>query len=320
MTGAIFLLAAGFLLLIKGADILVKGASSIARRFNVSDLAIGLTVVAFGTSAPELSVNLIASIQGNTSIAVGNVLGSNIANVLLILGVTAVMYPLSVSHGTVWKEIPFCLLAALALGFLANDAILDGEAASVISRSDGLVLLCFFSIFLYYSVSIAQKIEGQEESAPGTAAGLPASLLLAATGLAGLTMGGKLIVDSASKIGLAAGMSEAMVGLTIVAIGTSLPELATSAIAAYRRNVDIAVGNVVGSNIFNIFFVLGISSTVRPLPFLTAGNLDIAVVVFSNLALFIAMFTRKRKSLDRGEGALLLLSYVVYVGYVVYRG
>ena len=180
----VLLLIVGFALLIKGADYLVQGASSIARRFHVSDLVIGLTVVAFGTSAPELSVNLIASAQNNTSIAIGNVLGSNIANVLLILGATSLFYPLSVSPGTVWKEIPFCLLAALVLGFLANDTILDGEGLSVISRSDGLVLLCFFAIFLYYSFAIAKKVSGQEEHLPSASHSLASSVLRCSGGLA----------------------------------------------------------------------------------------------------------------------------------------
>jgi cation:H+ antiporter len=319
MPATILLLAVGFVSLIKGADLLVKGASSIARRFNISDLVIGLTVVAFGTSAPELAVNIIASMQGNTGMAIGNILGSNIANVLLILGTASIICPLAVSSGTVWKEIPFSLLAALVLGFLVNDRFLDQASASIISRSDGLVLLCFFAIFLYYSASIARKVKGQDEILPALPLPLPRALLLTGSGMAGLTLGGMWIVGSASKIGVALGMSDSMVGLTIVAVGTSLPELATSAMAAYRRNVDIAVGNVVGSNIFNIFLVLGVSSTIRPLPF-TADNIDVAVMIFSNLALFATMFTRKKRSLDKEEGYFLLACYVAYMIYVVWRG
>lgn len=319
MPVTVLLLAVGFVLLIKGADLLVKGASSIARRFDVSDLVIGLTVVAFGTSAPELAVNIIASMQDNTGMAIGNILGSNIANVLLILGTASIICPLAVSPGTVWKEIPFSLLAALVLGFVVNDRILDGEALSIISRSDGLVLLCFFAIFLYYSAGIARKVKGQDEILPPHAQPLLRSILLTGAGMAGLTLGGIWIVDSASKIGVALGMSDSMVGLTIVAIGTSLPELATSAMAAYRRNVDIAVGNVVGSNIFNIFLVLGVSSTIRPLPF-TASNIDVAMVIFSNIVLFATMFTRKKRSLDKEEGYFLLAIYVGYMAYVVWRG
>jgi len=319
MPVTVLLLAVGFVLLIKGADLLVRGASSIARRFNVSDLVIGLTVVAFGTSAPELAVNIIASMQDNTGMAIGNILGSNIANVLLILGTASIICPLAVSPGTVWKEIPFSLLAALVLAFVVNDGILDGAALSIISRSDGLILLCFFAIFLYYSAGIARKVKGQEEILPAVALPLPRAILLTGTGMAGLTLGGTWIVGSASKIGVALGMSDSMVGLTIVAIGTSLPELATSAMAAYRRNVDIAVGNVVGSNIFNIFLVLGVSSTIRPLPF-TARNMDVAMVIFSNIALFATMFTRKKRSLDKEEGYVLLAIYVGYMIYVILRG
>lgn len=311
------LLVIGFLLLIKGADYLVQGASSIARRWNVSDLVIGLTVVAFGTSTPELFVNIIASVQGNTDIAIGNVLGSNIANVLLILGVSSVIYPLTVTKGTVWKEIPLSLLAAFLLGFLANDALIDKRDFSALTRIDGLVLLSFFVIFMYYSFSIAKKIEGMEEHVPTKVHGLIKSLLLLMLGLTGLALGGKWIVDGAVRLALNFGMSQALVGLTIVAVGTSLPELATSAMAAYKKNVEIAVGNVVGSNIFNIFFVLGISSTLKPLPFRTRNNLDIGVVILSSILLFAYMFTGRRRSLDRLEGGVFVVLYVGYLAFLI---
>jgi cation:H+ antiporter len=314
------LLIVGFALLIKGADFLVDGASSIARGLNVSDLVIGLTVVAFGTSTPELCVNIIATLKGNTDIAVGNVLGSNIANILLILGVSSVIYPLTVGKGTVWKEIPFSLLAALVLGILANDHVLDHRDFSDLGRTDGLVFLCFFLIFMYYSIGIAKKIEGMEEYVPEKQRGMLKSGLLVVGGLFGLTVGGKWIVDGAVHMALKFGMSQSLVGLTIVAIGTSLPELATSAMAAYRRNVEIAVGNVVGSNIFNIFFVLGVSAIIKPLPFQRQSNFDIGVVILANLFLFVSMFTGKKRSLDRWEGALLLLLYGGYVAYLVFRG
>jgi cation:H+ antiporter len=314
------LLVVGFVLLITGADFLVDGASSIARGLNISDLVIGLTVVAFGTSTPELFVNIIATLKGNTDIAVGNVLGSNIANILLILGVSSVIYPLTVGKGTVWKEIPFSLLAALVLGILANDHVLDHRDFSDLGRTDGLVFLCFFLIFMYYSIGIAKKIEGMEEYVPEKQRGMLKSGLLVVGGLFGLTVGGKWIVDGAVHMALKFGMSQSLVGLTIVAIGTSLPELATSAMAAYRRNVEIAVGNVVGSNIFNIFFVLGVSAIIKPLPFQRQSNFDIGVVILANLFLFVSMFTGKKRSLDRWEGALLLLLYGGYVSYLVFRG
>ena len=288
------LLGIGFVLLIKGADFLVDGASSIARRFHVSNLVIGLTVVAFGTSTPELFVNIMAGAKGNTDIAIGNVLGSNIANVFLILGISAVIYPLTVSKGTVWKEIPFSLLAAVVLAFLANDQLIDKQNHSVLLRSDGLILLSFFIIFLYYSINIAFEIKGIDDHAPAKAHGTVKSIGLVITGLAGLVIGGEWIVSGAVHAALKLGLSQSTVGLTIVAVGTSLPELATSAVAAYRKNVDIAVGNVVGSNIFNIFLILGISTIIHPLPFSIASNIDIGMVILASFLLFIFMFTGKK--------------------------
>ena len=308
----------GFVILIKGADLLVDGASAIAKRFKVSDLVIGLTVVAFGTSTPELFVNIMASLQGNTDIAIGNVVGSNIANVFLILGVSSIIYPLAVAKGTVWKEIPFSLLAAVVLFVVANDQLLDGSQVSDLTRIDGLVFLSFFIIFIYYTTSIAARIEGLDEHVPAKQYGWLRSSLYIVLGLAGLTIGGKWIVDGAIALATTFGMSESLVGLTIVAVGTSLPELATSAMAAYKRNVEIAVGNVVGSNIFNIFFVLGISATIKPLPFQMKNNRDIGMVIFSSLLLFLFMFTGKKRSLDRWEGLIFLVCYGVFVAYLVF--
>ncbi|MFH1672957.1 MAG: calcium/sodium antiporter [Pseudomonadota bacterium] len=314
------LLIIGFALLIKGADFLVDGASSIARRFHVSDLVIGLTVVAFGTSTPELFVNIVAGLKGNTDIAIGNVLGSNIANVFLILGVSSLIYPLTVGKGTVCKEIPLSLLAAIVLCILANDQLIDNRDFSALTRIDGLIFLSFFIIFIYYSFSIAKTIEGMEEHVPTKVHGLIKSLLLVVLGLIGLSLGGQWIVGGAVHMALKFGMSQSLVGLTIVAVGTSLPELATSAVAAYKRNVEIAVGNVVGSNIFNIFFVLGISSLIKPLPFHANSNIDIGVVILANLLLFAFMFTGRRRLLDRWEGGLFLGFYATYVVFLIIRG
>jgi len=307
----------GFAVLIKAADWLVDGASAIARRFRVSDLAIGLTVVAFGTSTPELFVNIVASIRGSSDVAIGNVLGSNIANIFLILGVAAVIFPLAVSHGTVWKEIPFSLLAAIVLGLMANDRLLNGANDSLLSRTDGLILLCFFIIFIYYTSSIAKAIDGLAEQVSAKPLGFIRSIFYVLIGLVGLTLGGKWIVDGAVAIAKSLGMSEAFIGLTIVAVGTSLPELATSAVAAYRKNVDIAVGNVVGSNIFNIFFVLGVSAAIKPLPLQSKNNIDIGVVVFASLFLFLCMFTGKKRSLDRWEGIVCLCLYAGYITFLI---
>jgi cation:H+ antiporter len=310
----------GFVLLIRGAGLLVDGASSIARRLNVSDLVIGLTVVAFGTSTPELFVNIVASVRGTTDIAIGNVLGSNVCNMFLILGVSSMIHPLSVTKGTVWKEIPLSLLAALLLGILANDQLIDNTEPSALTRIDGLVFLFFFIIFLYYSSSIARRIEGMEGHVPAKAYGLGKSLLLVILGLAGLTLGGKWIVDGAVHLATRFGMSQSLVGLSIVAVGTSLPELATSAMASYKRNVEIAVGNVVGSNIFNIFFVLGVSSVINPLPFQKKNQADIGAVILASLFLFFAMFTGKKRSLDRWEGTIFLALYTAYILFLIIQG
>lgn len=250
------LLLLGFGLLIKAADWLVDGASALARRLKVSDLAIGLTVVAFGTSTPELFVNLVAAAQGKTALALGNVIGSNIANILLILGIAAIITPLAATAGTVWKEIPFSLLAAVVLSIVVNDSLLGG-GHDVITRGDGLFLLCFLAIFIYYTAAIAFDPGDFDPQKEIKSMPLSTALLRVFIGLAGLVLGGWLIVANATLIAKQIGMSEALIGLTVVAVGTSLPELATSAVAAYRGKADIAIGNVVGSNIFNIFFYPG---------------------------------------------------------------
>ncbi len=310
----------GLVLLLKGADLLVDGSASIARRLKVSDLVIGLTVVAFGTSAPELFVNTIASAKGNAAIAVGNIVGSNIANILLILGVSAVIFPLAVEKSVVRKGIPLSLLAALLLGVLANDKVLDQDTSSALTRIDGLVFIFFFIVFLYYSFGAAKTIPGVGEQAPGKQHGVIKSSLFVILGLIGLSLGGKWIVEGAVNLASSLGISQNLIGLTIVAIGTSLPELATSVVAAHKKNVEIAVGNIVGSNIFNIFFILGISSVIKPLPFQMKQNIDVAVLVFTNLILFGSMFTGRKKLVDRWEGIFFILLYFCYLTFLVTQG
>ncbi len=311
----------GFVLLIKGADYLVQGASSVAKKFGISALVIGLTIVAFGTSAPELVVNLLASINGNTEIAIGNVLGSNIVNILLILGVAAIIYPISVGRGTTYKEIPFALLAVVVLGFLANDILIDGESTSILSRIDGLILILFFAIFLYYIFGIAKNDgEGSSEEEVVVEYSSGRSFLMIVAGLFGLVVGGKWIVDGAVTFASSLGVSEALIGLTIVAVGTSLPELATSAVAAYRKNSDIAIGNVVGSNIFNVFWILGVSAIIRPLPFSEALTFDLLVTIIVTILLFVAVLVGNRFKFERWQGVLFILLYVVYVTYIIVRG
>jgi cation:H+ antiporter len=319
----VILFVVGFIILVKGADMLVSGASSLAARLGVSALVIGLTIVAFGTSAPELIVNLLASLQGNTDIAIGNILGSNIVNILLILGICAVMYPLTVGKGTTWKEIPFALLAVVMLGCLALDQMLGGAETSVISLGDGLVLIGFFVVFLYYIFAIAHVGNGQPDSVEVDAVptqSLVHSFILIAIGLLGLVIGGKWIVDGAIIFATALGVSESLIGLTIVAVGTSLPELATSVAAVYRRNIDIAVGNIVGSNIFNIFWILGMSAVITPLPFSEAFTFDLFVTFGATLVLFLALFVGRKHTIERWQGVLFIVLYIAYIVYLLGRG
>lgn len=305
------LLVVGLGLLVKGADWLVDGAASIARRFNISNIVIGLTIVAFGTSAPELVVNLLASVRGTTEIAIGNILGSNIANIFLILGISALVYPLRANKNTVLKEIPFSLLAALMVGVLANDSLLGGGSADVISLGDGLVLLSFFAVFLYYTFGIAKNGESGEGDAKNMSVLVSSGYVLG--GLALLIVGGKWIVDAAVYFATSMGISQTVIGLTIVAVGTSLPELATSVVAAYKKQSDIAIGNIVGSNIFNIFLILGVSATISPLPFLPALDRDIVATMLASVVLFVVMFVGKKYVIERWQGAVLLGCYVAYV-------
>lgn len=309
----------GFISLIKGANLLVDGASSIAKRLNVSDLVIGLTLVAFGTSAPELFVNIVASVRGNSAIAIGNVVGSNIANILLILGISSVIYPLSITKGTTWKEIPLAFLAAVLLMVLVNDRFIDQAACSFLSRTDGIAFLVFFIIFLSYSFSIAKRFEKGEEYPGKSAPGLIRPILLLVFGLILLNIGGVWVVNGAVTVARNFSVSEYFISLTIIALGTSLPELATSAVAAYRKNAELAVGNVVGSNIFNIFFILGISSFIRPLQFTLKNNIDLYILIFANILLFSALFTGRRYKIDRAEGILFIILYLFYIAYFFIR-
>lgn len=312
------LFAVGFGILIKGADWLVDGASSLAKKLKIPVIVIGLTIVAFGTSAPEMVVNIFASAQGRTDIAIGNVLGSNILNIFLILGIASIIFPLAVKKNTVWKEIPLSLLAAIAIGLMANDALIDHSGSSAITRIDGLMLLAFFAIFMWYIYGISKGGGGEEVSIKEIP--IPKSLLFIGLGIACLVLGGKWIVDGAVQLATSLGVSESLIGLTIVAAGTSLPELATSAVAAYKKNADIAVGNIVGSNIFNIFLILGVSSIIRPLPFSVNNNIDVLMTIAASLALFAFMFIGKKKLLERWQGALFIAIYVAYVIFLIIKG
>ena len=310
------LFVVGFVLLISGANLLVEGAASIAKKLSISSIVIGLTVVSFGTSAPEFIVSIFASIQGNTAIAIGNILGSNIVNILLILGVSAIIFPLATKENTVWKEIPLSLLAAILLGVMVNDTLIDGGTFSGITRIDGIVFLAFFIIFLYYTFGIS-KVSGENTDLEIKEMSYMKSSFYVAGGLLGLVFGGKWIVDGAIKIAEGFNVSQSLIGLTVVAIGTSLPELATSAVAAYKKQSDIAIGNVVGSNIFNIFWILGFSSIINPLPFSKDSDIDIIMTILSSLILFLIMFIGKKHTVERWQGVIMIMIYIGYVAYLV---
>lgn len=315
---AIFFLIIGLVMLVFGGEYLVKGAASLAKKWGVSTLVVGLTVVAFGTSMPELVVNVFSAFKGATDIAIGNIIGSNIANILLILGVSALILPLAVKESTTWKEIPFAVLAGWMVLFMGNDIFFDGLKENVLTRTDGLALISVFIIFLYYVFTLAKNGAAEQEDVQ--IFGWFKSSFFVILGLVLLFFGGKILVDNAIILARLAGMSEALIGLTIVAVGTSLPELVTSAVAAYHKQADIAVGNIVGSNIFNIFWILGLTSIIKPLPFGSGMNFDILAEIIITLILFLFLFIGTKKRLDRWQGVAFLAMYVGYVAYLVYRG
>jgi cation:H+ antiporter len=315
LTLNIILLLLGFAPLIYGATLLVDSASSLARKFNVPNIVIGLTIVAFGTSSPELIVNLLSSSAGNTELALGNIVGSNIFNTLVILGICAMIVPLSVKSNTVWIEIPLCLLAAVSLLVLANDALIDGAVFSVLSRIDGLILILFFLIFMGYNVSMMLRGSFSDEVSVKDYKVITAVLLLI-LGFALLFTGGRMIVIYAVRMAETFGIAERIIALTIVSVGTSLPELATSVIAARKKSFDLAVGNIVGSNIFNIFFVLGTSALLTPIPLGGNANFDLLINITASLLLFIFLFTGRGRQLERWEGLLFLAIYLAYLSYL----
>ena len=309
-------MTAGLVLLVKGADFLVEGASSFAKQKKISDLAIGLTIVAFGTSAPELVVNVIAAFGGHEDIAFGNIIGSNNFNLLAILGLAGLITPLVVQSSTVWKEIPMSLGAAVLLLLLANNFFFTG--ALEVSRLDGLILLICFGLFLYYVYKQMRKLpETVELEVKQMSNKKIAGLVI--FGLLGLIFGGRMVVSAAMDIAVELGLSQKIIGLTIVAAGTSLPELATSVLAALKKKSDIAVGNVIGSNIFNIFFILGLSAVVRPLPFDQLFNKDLFLLMGGTVFLFATMFLAGKKKLDRWEAAILFSSFVLYTILLISR-
>ena len=313
---SILLLIVGFVLLIKGADIFVDGASSTALNLKVSKMVIGLTIVAFGTSAPELAVSIKALLLGSSDIVLGNVVGSNILNILLILGISSLFSSMVVKDNTVKKEIPLTILFSVLLTVLSFDNVFDKNVQNVITRTDGFVILIFFIVFIYYLASIAKNNKEENEEAPYK---IGKSLLFVLIGLIGIVAGSNLVVDNASAIAKALNVSEKMISLTIVAFGTSLPELVTSVQAARKHENDIAIGNIIGSNIFNIGIVIG-------LPCALIGNINVGTFNYIDMftmigaAVLLFLLTFKKRKLDKGEGLIMLLIFIVYYGYVIIGG
>lgn len=314
------LVIAGFVLLIKGADFLVNGASSLAKRFNVSDIAIGLTVVAMGTSAPELVVNIISGSQGKDGIIFGNIIGSNVFNIFLILGISSVIYPLTVQRNALWKEIPYSLFVAIMFFLLVNDQITGAGSLNVLSFYDGAILMGFFVVFIIYIFMNLKRHPEEGDSEEVIIYGSLKTTVMIVLGIFGLIFGGRLIVDNAVLLASAWGMDDKLIGLTIIAAGTSLPELATSAVAAFQKKSDLAVGNIVGSNIFNLLLVLGATTLINgSLSFDPALNYDLYFMMVGILLLFLFMFTLNKYKLDRAEGFVYLLFFAAYFYFIINR-
>lgn len=318
----VFLLS-GLVLILLGANMLTDGSAALARRWGVSDLVVGLTVVAFGTSAPEFVISVLSAVNGNPELAIGNVVGSNIFNVLVIVGVTAMIRPIVVQRSIMTADIPLVIVSALVLLAMGSGPLLGGGSVREISRADGIILLLFFAIFMRYTFAQAKNGPADSDttpdsgSAPQKEMSMTKSLIWIALGLAGLVFGGEWFVDGASGIASSLGVSDAVIGLTIVAAGTSLPELATSVVSAIKGKPGLAIGNVIGSNIMNIFFILGTSATISPLKFGAIGEPDLLALTAACLLFwFFGWFFRKR-TITRIEGAILALSYVSYTTWLV---
>ena len=316
MIADILLFIVGLALILSGANALTDGASSIAKRMKISELVIGLTIVAFGTSAPELAVSAISAIKGSGDIALGNVVGSNLFNTLMIIGCTVLVRPLKVSRLLIKKEIPLCILASFVLILLCADAT-EGCVAGGLSRTDGLVLLCFMAIFLSHTFSIAAGEEQNASESGIKEMPLWRAILFSIGGLLFLIAGGESFVRGASGLARALGASESLIAVTIVAGGTSLPELATSVVAALKGRSEMAVGNVVGSNLFNIFLILGLSSTISPIKLAGIGAIDLGMVLLSSIVLWFVGVFYKERTITRAEGALMIALYVAYTLYLI---
>lgn len=316
----ILLLIGGLLLILLGASGLTDGAASIAKRFKIPSIVIGLTIVAFGTSTPELAVSVSSALKGSADIAIGNIVGSNIFNTLMIVGCTALFAPIVITRSTLRKEIPLCILSSIVLLICANDVFFDKSEDNILSITDGLIMLCFFIIFLGYTFAIVSNNRTENTNEEEDIKQMPIfkSTLYIIGGLCALIFGGQWFVEGASGIARGLGVSESIIGLTLVAGGTSLPELATSIVAALKKNPEIAIGNVIGSNLFNIFFVLGCSATITPLHLSGITNFDLLTLVASGILLWLFGLFFAKRTITRIEGSILILCYVAYIVTLIY--
>ena len=315
----ILLLVGGLLLILVGANGLTDGAASVAKRFRIPSIVIGLTIVAFGTSAPELAVSVSSALKGSADIAIGNVVGSNIFNTLMIVGCTALFAPIVITRNTLRKEIPLCILSSIALLICANDILLNHATENVISITDGLLLLCFFAIFMGYTFAIASGSNGEGQDEEIRQLPMCRSILYIIGGLAGLIFGGQWFVEGASNIARSLGVSESIIGLTLVAGGTSLPELAPSIVAALKKNPDTAIGNVSGCNLFNTLFVLGCSASITPLRLNGITNFDLWVLVGSGILLWLFGLFFAKRTITRIGGGIIILCYIACTTALIFK-
>ncbi len=318
MIFSILWLVVGLAAILLGANLLTDGSSAIARRFGLSDLVVGLTVVAFGTSTPELVISIMSALQGSAAIAVGNVVGSNIFNILVIIGITAMIRPIKIERSVMCNEIPMVVLSSLILLVLGTQSFLDSGSADTITRCQGIFLLIFFLLFMRYTLAQARtQPAGNEKTQEKPPMGFPKAILWVGLGLAGLIWGGDRFVDGATGIAKGFGVSDAVIGLTVVAIGTSLPELAASVVAACKNMPGLAVGNVIGSNIFNILLVLGSASVIKPLPFSGIGVFDLSVLLYASIIFLVFGWFFRKREITRAEGTIMFLSYIAYTVFLI---
>lgn len=309
-------------MILAGANYLTEGATVVAKKFHLSELVIGMTVVAFGSATPDLVVSLTSTLQGKGALAIGNIVGANIFDILLVIGVCAMIKPVVIGKATLQKEFPMVILSSIVFGLMACDVLIDRMPNNFIDRSDGMILLCFLAIYCYVTYKIAKSPDTESQTAGNTEVKTPSpklwlAIIMICGGLAGLVIGGNWFVSSASGIAEKSGMSESLVALTIVAIGSSLPDLSTSVVAAIKGHSGIAIGNVVGSCVLNIFFIVGLCGTIKPLELGTINAIDFGVLILGSVLIWIFGRVWGKQTINRYEGAFLVMGYGGYILYLI---